>query len=90
MITTCNPKGYFSTVVFQSKDTFSRCFFLLSVNNSLAPDLHPHPQPRQLSPGCLVSAEQRSSAAAAFQESNTKALPPPWDSFPPDSSKETS
>lgn len=49
MITTCNPKGCFPMAVLQSKDTFSHCFFLSSVNNSLAPELGPRPQ---LSPGC--------------------------------------
>lgn len=87
MITTCNPKGCFPMVVFQSKATFSHCFFLLSVNNPLASDLVPLPSHGSC---LLVSAEQQNSAAAAFQESNTKAIPPPSDSFPPNSSKETS
>lgn len=57
-ITTCNPKGYFSMALFQSKDTFSHCFFLSSVNNSLAP----HPQPRQLCPG-VCGAEKFSCSS---------------------------
>lgn len=91
MITTCSPSGYFSIVVFQSRDTFSHCFFPLSVNNSLAQDLRPLPWPRQL---CLQPAWCLQSSKVQLQQLSKKVTakpsPPPPDSFSPNSSKETS
>lgn len=74
MITTCNPTGYFPKVVFQSRDTFSHCFFPLSVNNSLAQDLHPLPWPRQL---CLRAAWCLQSGKVQLQQLSKKATPKP-------------
>lgn len=71
MITTCNPKGCFSTNVFQSKDTFSHCFSLLSVNSSLAPDLVPLPSHGSC---LLVSAEQQ----VQLQQLSKKATAKPF------------
>lgn len=70
MITTCKAGGYFSMVVFQSRGTFSYCFFPFSVNNSLAQDLRPLPWPRQL---CLQAAWCLQSSKVQLQQLSKKA-----------------